>query len=196
MIGWRFLEEMDLAEFSGCDLDLVPILDQIPPGSDFIDVRSYLQHTLVENLYNHISAGGSSILLDTSKMKGTTAEVLLPLIEAQRTVELRRAQVRLLGRELVQYDVYMNESKSLFIPDCVNFVDLENLWMTAIGFQILSDLGFGLYTDGRGLKQVQKLIGKVSWSDQRLSFDASHISIDTKMSPAMKSIICRQIHNS
>jgi len=195
LLGWQFLETMGLAEFSGCDIDLSPILDQIPTGSDFVDVQSYLQHTLVETLYSNISTGGTSILLDTDKMKGTPAEVLIPLIEQHRRAEFKKANVRLLGRELVQCDIYMNESKSLFVPDCENYVDLENIWMTALGFQILSDLGIGLQTDYRGLKQIQKLLRRNGWMDlQSVSGSLNH-SMGSSMSSAMKSIINRQIYN-
>ncbi|MFW9919702.1 MAG: hypothetical protein ACFFED_08895 [Candidatus Thorarchaeota archaeon] len=190
-IGWQFLEKMGLDEFSGCDIDLVPILEQIPPGSDFVDVQSYLQHTLVESLFSNISSGGTSILLDTEKMRNTPAEVLIPLIERQRRDELRRARFRLNGRELVQCDVYMNELRSLFVPDCENYVNLEDIWMTAMGFRVLSDLGFGLFTNDRGLKQVRKLLGIAGLGQKELLYN--QLPSDSKMSPAMKSIINKQI---
>lgn len=196
VIGWRFLESMGLAEFSGCDIDLVPILDQIPADSDLIDVRSYLQHTLVESLYGQISSGGTSIFLDIEKMRDTPAEVLVPLIEKQRKEEIRYANVRLLGREFIQCDVYMNETRSLFLPDCVKYVDLENIWMTALGFRVLSDLGFGLYTDSQGLKQVQKVLRKAGMIDKVSYSQNPSQPLDSRMSPAMRLIISKQICDS
>ena len=67
-IGWDFLETMGVEELYGCDLDISPILERIPPGSDFVDVQTFLQHAVVETLLEKLDEGCTTILLNIDKV--------------------------------------------------------------------------------------------------------------------------------
>lgn len=194
--GWRFLKAMGLEEFVGCDVDIGTMLDQVPSGSDFVDVQSYLQHTLVEALYENLQSGGTSILLDTERMRNSPASVLIPLIERQRREELDHIQLCVVGRELIQYDVYMNEATRTFASRTRNPVVLENLWLTAMGHQILSDLGMGLCTDMKGLNQIRKLLRKNGIDvSVRIASDPTTSPLP-KMSSSLRDLVLRSLRVS
>jgi hypothetical protein len=194
--GWRFLEAMGLEEFVGCDLDICDILDHIPSGSDFVDVQCYLQHTLVEALLDNLQSGGTSILLDIHRMKSSPASVLIPLIERQRKEKLSRTQLYVVGREMIQCDVFMKEATRTVITRKRNPVFLENLWLTSAGYQILTDLGMGLCTNMKGLKQIQRLLKKAG-IDIAVRVDSDPITNPAaKMSSSLRDLILRRTRDS
>ncbi len=194
--GWHFLEGMGLEEFVGCDIDISPILDQIPSGSDFVDVQCYLQHTLVEVLLDNLQSGGTSILLDINRMKDSPASVLVPLIERQRKEELGHTQLYIVGREMIQYDVYMKEAARTLITQKRNPVLLENLWLTSVGYQVLSDLGMGLCTDMRGLMQIQKLLRKSGIDVHVMVESDPTASPPAKMSGSLRQLVLKSARMS
>lgn len=159
--GWSFLETMGLVEFYGCDIDILPIIEGIPAGSDFVDVQCYLQHRLVEMLLDQLEDGGTTILLDTKKMVGTPAEALIPRIEELRTREISHVPVPMEGREVVVYNLFMEEIGTEIEPRGRNPVILDSLWLTAHGRRLLSDLGVGLRADLKSLKKIEKAINKL-----------------------------------
>jgi hypothetical protein len=190
--GWRFLEAMGLEEFVGCDLDICDILDHIPSGSDFVDVQCYLQHTLVEALLDNLQSGGTSILLDIDRMKNSPASVLVPLIERQRKEELSRTQLYVVGREMIQCDIYMREATRTVVTRKRNPVLLENLWLTSVGYQILTDLGMGLCTNMKGLKQIRRVLKKAG-IDVSVKVDSDPIANPAaKMSSSLRELILRR----
>lgn len=190
--GWHFLEAMGLEEFVGCDIDITPILNQIPSGSDFVDVQCYLQHTLVEALLDNLQSGGTSILLDINRMKDSPASVLVPLIERQRKEELGHTQLYIVGREMIQYDVYMEESARTLVARKRNPVLLENLWLTSVGYQVLSDLGMGICTDMRGLRQIRKLLRKSGIDIPVMVEPDPTANPPVKMSSSLRELILRR----
>ncbi|MHA1906826.1 MAG: hypothetical protein ACW98Y_06005 [Candidatus Thorarchaeota archaeon] len=157
---WQFLEDIGLEEFYGCDLNILPFLEQIPPGSDIVDIRTFLQHGLVEALLDILESGTSTVLLDVEKMKETPAEVLIPKIEDRRREEIASSQVHVKGRIFHHYDVFMNEIDKEVIPSHGNSVNLEDLWFTAIGYQVLIQSGVGVHTDIKGLKKIERALKK------------------------------------
>ncbi|MDF1541056.1 MAG: hypothetical protein P1Q69_19320, partial [Candidatus Thorarchaeota archaeon] len=100
---WNFLSNIGLDEFYGCDINIVPLIEQIPPQSDVVDIRTFLQHRLVEILLEKIESKESTILLDTKKMKDTPAEVLIPLIDELRKKEIANTTLHLEGKEYLYY---------------------------------------------------------------------------------------------
>ncbi|MGY5881997.1 MAG: hypothetical protein RTV31_17255, partial [Candidatus Thorarchaeota archaeon] len=191
-IQWEFLDAMGLRELYGCDFNILPILKQIPPISDYVDVQSFLQHTLVESLLEKLEAGGTSLLLDVDKMKDTPAATLIPKILELRKNELDYATVPIIGSELVIYDVFMKETNREVIPDKGNSVLLENLWLTALGYEVLSKLDVGLQTDLKGLKRIQKAIDKIGTDLQFERVSNRPVPIKANMSEAMRELILKR----
>ncbi|MGY5851939.1 MAG: hypothetical protein RTU92_00060 [Candidatus Thorarchaeota archaeon] len=190
-IQWDFLDTVGLSELYGCDFNILPILEQIPPISDYVDVRSFLQHTLVESLLEKLEAGGTSLLLNVDKMKDTPAATLIPKILELRKYELDRTTVSIIGSELVIYDVFMKETDCKVIPDKGNSVLLENLWLTALGYEVLSKLDVGLQTDLKGLKRIQKAINKIGTDLQLERVNSRSVHLKTNMSEAMRALILK-----
>jgi len=155
---WEFLESLGLDEFSGCDIDILPILEQIPVDAEEIDVQCFLQHTLVESLHERLEMGGNSILLDIDKMKETPASILIPRITELRKKELDEVVIQVVGKELIIYDVFMRELERTVIPDKGETVVLDELWLTAHGYRLLTSLGFGRRTDMKGLRKIQSAL--------------------------------------
>ena len=195
-VGWDFLETMGLHELIGCDIDLMPILDQIPPGSEFVDVQCFLQHRLVEEILNRLDSGGSTAFLDTEKMKDTPAEALIPRITELRKREIGRVQIPVLGSEVVIYNLDMEEVATQLLPDRGKPVLLEPLWLTAVGRELLSSLGMGLRTDMKGLQKIQRALRKagVKLSPTRVSKPPGQYP--TGMSEAMRRMLLKQIQIS
>ena len=158
---WRFLENIGLDEFYGCDLKINPFLDQIPSDSDIIDIRSFLQHSLVEALLEQLESGTSTVLLNVEKMKRTPAEVLIPRILELRKNEIATTSVRVEGMILQYYDVFMKEIDREVFPSKGQSVILEDLWLTALGYQVLRESGIGFRTDITGLKKIEKALKKL-----------------------------------
>ncbi|MHA2116552.1 MAG: hypothetical protein ACXABM_13725 [Candidatus Thorarchaeota archaeon] len=188
-IGWDFLETMGVGELYGCDLDIAPILERIPPGSDFIDVQTFLQHAVVETLLEKLEDGSSTILLDIDKMDGTPAAVLIPKIVEMRQKEMEKISIPVLGTELIIYDVQMKEIGTEIIPAPGNSVLLRELWLTAIGYEILSKFRFGMRTSVKDFSRVQ-----LEFKNAGIKYQLRRVSDDTiltspKVSEAMTSLI-------
>lgn len=192
-IGWDFLETMGDGELFGCDLDILPILDRIPHGSDFVDVQSFLQHTLVETLLDQLESGGTTILLNIDKMEGTPAAILIPLISKLRAKELANLTIPVIGTELVIYDLEMNEIGSEILPDQGDSILLEPLWLIAHGQELLSDRKFGLRTNYKGLDVIRKVMRKTGMklNLQRVNKDSCYPNF--KMSEAMRALILERV---
>lgn len=188
-IGWDFLETMGVGELYGCDLDIFPILDRIPPGSDFVDVQTFLQHAVVETLLEKLDEGCTTILLDIDKMDGTPAAVLIPRIHESRAKEMHNISIPVLGTELVIYDVEMNEIGSEIIPETGESVLLQELWLTALGYEILSKFDYGLRTTMKGFETVQSEFKKSSIRYHLRRVKEESNSIPPNVSEAMASMI-------
>lgn len=189
-VGWDILEGMGLEELYGCDYDILEALEHIPPQSDLIDIQSFLRHTLVETLLDQFENGGTTILLDISKMVGTPADVLIPRILELRKNEIERTIVPIIGKEVVVYDVYMNEIGLVTEP--IESVVLEDLWQTAYGFQVLSSLGIGLCSDLMGLEKIKVVMNKMQLILQVERTNHQIKNNHSVMSKAMKSLILKR----
>jgi len=194
-IGWDFLETMGVGELYGCDLDILPIIDRIPLGSDFVDVQTFLQHTVVETLLQKLDEGCTTILLDVDKMDGTPAAVLIPRIHQLRAKEMHNISIPVLGSEIIIYDLFMNEVGSEIIPEIGNSVLLRNLWLTALGNEILSKLGFGLRTTMKGLERIQREFKKSSIRYHLRRVKEESIVVPSNVSDAMVSLIFSKVRS-
>ena len=194
-IGWDFLETMGVGELFGCDLDLFPILERIPPDSDFVDVQNFLQHAVVETLLEKLDEGWTTILLDVDKMDGTPAAVLVPNIHELRAKEMHNISIPVLGTELIVYDIHMNEKGAEIIPGHGESVLLRELWLTALGHEILSKFNFGLRTTLKGFGRIQSEFNKSSIKYQLKRVKEEFGLIQSNVSEAMVSLILSQIES-
>jgi len=189
---WNFLCCIGLDEFYGCDINILPLIGQIPPHSEIIDIRTFLQHRLVEILLEKIESDESTILLDTKRMKNTPAEVLIPLIEELRRKEITNTSLRVEGREYLYYDVFMQEIDRKLIPNEGQRVDLEDLWLTAYGYQILTRSKIGLETDLVGLRKIERALNKRQIPLNLEGSQKDRVQNLTRISQTMKEFILSQ----
>jgi hypothetical protein len=192
-IGWDFLETMGVGELYGCDLDILPIIDRIPPGSDFVDVQTFLQHTVVETLLEKLDEGCTTILLDVDKMDGTPAAVLIPRIHELRAKEMHNISIPVLGAEIIIYDLFMNEIGTDIVPERGDSVLLRDLWLTALGNETLSKLGFGFRTTIKGFERIRREFKKssIKYHLRRVKEESS--IAPSNISDAMVSLILSKI---
>ncbi|MFW9918011.1 MAG: hypothetical protein ACFFED_00265 [Candidatus Thorarchaeota archaeon] len=163
-LQWVGLSETDPLEF-------LRVLWAIPSSSEKD------AHELVINQVSaQIDRGGTTIGLDIEKM--ADYEVLAKRVD--KVLELRKQEVeRLLPlassqiREGYDYEVSM--------------VDLEDLWYTAHGFAILSDLELGMSCDGEDFLDVQEEFSKIG-IDLQTNLDAQK-SHQSNISQALKEYI-------
>ncbi|MBY8997987.1 MAG: hypothetical protein KGD60_09655 [Candidatus Thorarchaeota archaeon] len=184
---------MGVGELFGCDLDIFPILERIPPDSDFVDVQNFLQHAVVETLLEKLDEGWTTILLDVDKMDGTPAAVLVPNIHELRAKEMHNISIPVLGTELIVYDIHMNEKGAEIIPGHGESVLLRELWLTALGHEILSKFNFGLRTTLKGFGRIQSEFNKSSIKYQLKRVKEEFGLIQSNVSEAMVSLILSQI---
>ncbi|MGY5873873.1 MAG: hypothetical protein RTV72_16615 [Candidatus Thorarchaeota archaeon] len=186
-VGWDILEGMGLEELYGCDYDILTALENIPEGSDLIDIQSFLRHTLVETLLEQFDSGGTTVLLDIAKMLETPAAVLIPRIVELRKKEIENLTVSVVGKKLAVFDVYMNEVG--ITTDPKNAVRLNDLWKTAYGFQILLSLGFGLRTDMNGLRKIEIVMDRLGLNLKTKYAAEPVVNPNSNMSDAMHAIL-------
>ena len=186
-VGWDILEGMGLEELYGCDYDILTALENIPEGSDLIDIQSFLRHTLVETLLEQFDSGGTTVLLDIGKMLETPAAVLIPRIVDLRKKEIENLTVSVVGKKLAVFDVYMNEVGITTEPK--NAVRLDDLWKTAYGFQILLSLGFGLRTDVDGLRKIEIVMDRLGLNLKTKYVPEPIVNPKPEMSYAMDTIL-------
>lgn len=203
-VGWDILGGMGLEEFYGCDYDILEALENIPPESDLIDIQSFLRHTLVETLLEQFEVGGTTVLLDIEKMLNTPAAALIPKIIELRKKEIETTVVPLVGKKLTIYDIFMNEIGVTTDPK--DAVHLEDLYMTAYGFQVLCLLNMGRRTDLDGLRKIEMILNQLGMkltvknvirpinnpksvmSDAMYSLLMKHVPVKSNKSNTIKSI--------
>lgn len=189
-VGWDILDGLGLDEFYGCDYDILAALENIPAEADVIDIQSFFRHTLVETLLEQFDSNGTTVLLDVGRMVGTTADILIPRIIELRKKEMEHLLLPITGRELILYDVYMNEIGRITEPNCV--VNLGHLWLTAYGCQVLTTLGFGLRTDKDGLTKIETVLKKMGVTLRTKVTKESNPNNQSNMSSAMKSFLLKR----
>ncbi|MFW9799532.1 MAG: leucine-rich repeat domain-containing protein [Candidatus Thorarchaeota archaeon] len=113
-----FLEELGMAEVSGVDEDITPLMESIESDVTFRKAKNELYAGVVELLHEQLDEGGSSFFLDINKLKKTRGQVLIPKIEERRKEEL----------------------ENTVVPEKKGSVHLEPLWLTVYGFEVLKDL--------------------------------------------------------
>jgi len=186
-VGWDILEGMGLEELYGCDYDILTALENIPEGSDLVDIQSFLRHTLVETLLEQFDSGGTTVLLDIGKMLETPAAVLIPRIVELRKKEIENLVVPIVGKKLAVFDVYMNEIG--ITTDPKNAVHLDDLWKTAFGFQVLLSLDFSLRTNVDGLRKIEIVMDRLGLNLKSRYVNRPIASSKSNMSNAMHSIL-------
>ena len=189
-VGWDILEGMGLEELYGCDYDILPALENIPEDSDLVDIQSFLRHTMVETLLDQFDAGGTTVLLDIGKMLETPAAVLIPRIVDLRKNEIDNLVVPIVGKKLTLFDIYMNEIGMTTVPK--NSVHLDDLWMTAYGFQVCSSLEMGLKTTLDGLRKIEIVMEKIGMTIKSRNVREPVVNPLSEMSNAMHSILLRR----
>lgn len=189
-VGWDILEGMGLEELNGCDYDILEALENIPPESDLVDIQSFLRHTLVETLLEQFESGGTTVFLDIGKMLDTPSAVLIPRIIELRKKEIENTVIPIIGKKLAIYDVFMNEIGLITEPK--NSVQLDDLWMTANGFQVLLLLGLGSRTDLEGLRKIEVVMERIGMSVTTKNVNEPILNPKSRMSDAMHSLLIKR----
>ncbi|MBN2228693.1 MAG: hypothetical protein JW779_03795 [Candidatus Thorarchaeota archaeon] len=192
-VGWEILDGIGLEEFYGCDYDILTALEHIPSDSDLEDIQTFLRHSLVETLLEQFDNEGTTILLDIAKMVGTPAAALIPKIIELRKKEVQDTIIPIMGKEIIIYDIFMNEVNRTSIPE--KAVWLEPLWMTAYGYQTLYSMNFGLYTNLKELDRIANVMRKLDVSFRTLWNPTSEKKPQTQTSEALRSIILKRAIN-
>jgi len=190
-VGWDILEGMGLEELYGCDYDILEALENIPPESALIDIQSFLRHTLVETLLEQFEEGGTTVLLDIEKMLNTPAAVLIPRIIELRKKEIENTVVQLIGKKLTVYDIFMNEVG--ITTDPMDAIHLEDLFLTAYGFQVLCLLDLGSRTNLEGLRKIEIVMDRLGMNLTVKNMKDSIVNPRSKMSDAMYSLLMKRI---
>jgi hypothetical protein len=89
----------------------------------------------------------------------------------------------------------MNEIGTEIIPESGESVLLRELWLTAIGHEILTKLNYGLRTSKKGFERIRQEFKKsgIKYQLRRVREETSSESIN--VSEAMYSIILSQIES-
>jgi hypothetical protein len=129
-------------------------------------------------------------LLDIGKMVNTPAAVLIPRIVELRKRELEQTIVPIIGKKLAIHDVYMNEIGMTTDPK--DSVQLDELWLTAYGFQVLLSLQLGLTTDLEGLHRIKVVMQRLGLNLRTEFIKNPMVSQRAKMSDAMYSLLMKR----
>jgi hypothetical protein len=124
------MSQLGLSSYCAVDIDVSKIFDDIPDDANLEQVQSIVNANAFPLLKKHLQHGKTSIFLDIGVLEGTELEESIPTILKQRKEELE--QVRVITRKMPRrkHDRFDKE-----------YYDVRYLWLTAYGFQVLSELG-------------------------------------------------------
>jgi hypothetical protein len=124
------MSQLGLSSYCAVDIDVSKIFDEIPDDANLEQVQSNVNANAFPLLEKHLRQGKTSIFLDIGVLEGPELEELIPTILKQRKEELE--QVRVITRKMPRrkHDRFDKE-----------YYDVRYLWLTAYGFQVLSELG-------------------------------------------------------
>jgi hypothetical protein len=136
----QFLGGLGVGVLSGFPYNLPEILSSIPEGLTSDSFVRNLWERLVSEIDSKLHARASTVFLDVERLSKTPAASLVSKILESRKNELR----------------------NIILQISDDIVRLDNLWLTAYGFQMLSSSEFGLqckYTDFLEIKSSIESIG-------------------------------------
>jgi hypothetical protein len=136
----QFLSGLGVGVLGGFEYNLPEILSSIPAGLTSDDFVKCLWEKLVTEIDSKLHVNASTVFLDVDRISKSPAASLVPKILENRKKELNTITLRI----------------------CNDIVHLDNLWLTAYGFQVLSTSEFGLqckYSDFLEIKSSIESIG-------------------------------------
>ncbi|RDE15276.1 MAG: hypothetical protein C4K48_04320 [Candidatus Thorarchaeota archaeon] len=158
------LSGLGMEELAGFDGNPKQLLKGTDGNMSFKDARRVVFDNAIELLEEQLENGGPTLFLDTDRMRETRASKLIPGIAERRKQEV----------------------EEVILPVKGSKVNLETLWMTHYGFEILKALRLDLTTNLEGLHIV------------RTSFEELGMEIQTQkastVSPAYPVTVSRSMY--
>lgn len=140
------LAALGLADYGFIHRDLTDIFHSIPPETPDNEARELLIKTLVEDVVTSVKYGGVTTGQNLKVLSGRHTEIAA--LE-EHIIKLRKKEIRSVG--IREYDRRFSGIE----------VDLSNLWLTALGYEVLSSLDKGKTTNMAGFEQVQEAAAKI-----------------------------------
>jgi hypothetical protein len=128
------LDTFGLSHFKGYDCDINGVLEGIPNSHSYEEVSASLKSIISQGLIAQVQSGGPTHLIDVKLSRGIPElAVIAPAI-----LELRK-------KELEQVVLVFSKTE----------VNLQPLWETSYGFDMLSALCLGLSTNLQGIERIR-----------------------------------------
>jgi len=134
---------MGLGEYGFIDSDLQNLLVSQPPDEALPVIRERVREYLVEQIADSVDRGGTTIGLNLENLQIQHREIAARI---HRILELRRDEI---------------QSVSVGVSDGV--ADLQELYLTAYGYEILSALGMRLKSPEDELAQISEAISNLGF---------------------------------
>lgn len=128
----EFLSSIGMPELASYDGDIVDILLRIPEKCSYGEGREILYEEIVGLLRTQLESGGSTLLFNVDALSSTKGSVLIPLILERRMEEMDNLNICVSDKEL----------------------NLEEIWQTYYGAQILRVLGTGPNPNSSRLDEI------------------------------------------
>ena len=126
------LEGFEMSELAGFDGNPIELLSTVGSDDDYESARSIIFDRAIDLLENQINEKGSTLFLDIDEMSKTRASKLVGIISSLRSEEIENVSVPIF------------RDTAYLLP----------LWMTYIGFEILSASGLGISVPKKALNDV------------------------------------------
>ncbi len=137
-----FLASIGMQELACYEGDVIDILLKIPENCTYSEGRDILYGEIVTLLKNQIEHGGSTLLLDIDTLSTTQGSVLIPYILESRKKEMEKVTI------------YILES----------LLDLEEVWNTYYGSEILKALNYGPSSSVDKLEEIKTSLEKAGFN--------------------------------
>lgn len=136
-----YIGGLGLPELAGYDGDLVEILEalQLPEDASFSKVTERVQEVLVEKLKNQLAHKGPTLFMDSDRMLTSMASAIAAFATHRKQMEFE---------ETVLYEE--------------SIIDLQPLWITGWGYEVLKAMKCGLTIDYAGFEQVKSAFQRIN----------------------------------
>ena len=158
------LSGFGMEELAGFDGNPMQLLKDTRGNMSFKDARRTVFDNVIGLLQEQLDHGGSTLFLDTDRMRKTRASKLIPGIVERRKMEVEKVVLPIKGSNVL----------------------LEPLWLTHYGYQILRALRLGLTTNLEGLHII-----RTSFDELGMEIQTQKASTVSPMNPVT---VSRSMH--